>query len=376
MKLFLKIISLFLYNSCLGIFLTYGLFFNRVSTDFSISAALTSLVFGTFALTYSISSLIMGFIMDSYGASLSILLGGSLMGAGLILSGFSNSPITLILFYGLLGGLGTGSMWLPTSLVTLESFDESKVKSAIGIVSAGTAFGTLIFAPIEGVFIANFGWRMAFIAVGIIVVIFTILAYLASKEVNVKHSFNLRLAISKIKNSRFTSYYLYYMFGNAFSRTLAMIFIVPLIETRGLDITISSLSLSLIGAGSMIGRIATGLKLSEEKLASIGFLLQGFSILTFIFIYDPISILLFSLLFGIGYGMYIPQFSLLIRKNYGTAQYGTIFGMLLTSFGLGAFIGPVFEGYLITYNIGYVIGFISSSLCSIIVGLHILRSQS
>lgn len=44
------------------------------------------------------------------------------------------------------------------------------------------------------------------------------------------------------------------------------------------------------------------------------------------------------------YGLfYIPQFSLIIRKNYGTAQYGTIFGILLTSFGIGAFIGPIFE---------------------------------
>jgi OFA family oxalate/formate antiporter-like MFS transporter len=375
MRSSLRIIALFLYNSCLGVFLTYGLFFNRVSAEFSISASLTSLIFGIFALTYSISSLMIGFLMDSYGVSFSIMLGGFLMGTGLILSGFSSSSIMLTLFYGIIGGLGTGSMWLPTSLVTLESFEGNKIKNTIGIVSAGTAFGTLIFAPVEGVFISFFGWRIAFVAVGIIVLIFSLFAYLASKDVIVKRSFDLKLAIKRIKSSRFVSYYLYYMFGNAFSRTLTMIFIVPLIESRGINITISSLALSLIGAGSMIGRLATGLKINEEKLASIGFLLQGLSTFIFVFLYDPISLLVNSLAFGIGYGMYIPQFSLIIRKNYGTAQYGTIFGILLTSFGIGAFIGPIFEGLLITYNFGYIIGFVFSSLSSIIVGFHILRSS-
>lgn len=58
---------------------------------------------------------------------------------------------------------------------------------------------------------------------------------------------------------------------------------------------------------------------------------------------DLVAIGLFSVAFGARYGMYIPEFVLVVRKYYGLSLYGTIFGTLLTSFGVGAFISPVLE---------------------------------
>ncbi|MDG6898600.1 MAG: hypothetical protein JRN24_02570, partial [Nitrososphaerota archaeon] len=77
-------------------------------------------------------------------------------------------------------------------------------------------------------------------------------------------------------------------------------------------------------------------------------------------------------LFGVGYGTYIPEFALIVRKYFGMERYGSIFGTLLTSFGIGAFVGPVFEGSLVTSTGGYALGFEIAAAVSIVSGLSLL----
>jgi len=56
--------TLFLYNSCLGVFLSYGVFFTRVSREYNLPASSTSIVFGVFAVFFSFSSLLLGLFMN------------------------------------------------------------------------------------------------------------------------------------------------------------------------------------------------------------------------------------------------------------------------------------------------------------------------
>src|SRR5579875_3608485 len=95
-----RIASLFAYNSCLAIFLTYGVFFNKVAAEFGEHALSTSSVFATFALTYSLSSLLMGALMVRLGAKKTIFFGGALMALGLGVSSLAPSIPFLILSMG------------------------------------------------------------------------------------------------------------------------------------------------------------------------------------------------------------------------------------------------------------------------------------
>jgi MFS transporter, OFA family, oxalate/formate antiporter len=372
----LRAFSLFLYNTCLGIFLTYGLFFSKVSAEFSLPPSAASFIFGTFALLYSLSSLVMGYVMDIYGAGKTMLIGGLLMSVGLIASSEATSFAMLVATYGLVAGMGTGSMWLPTSFVVFDRFSGTKAREAIGLVSAGTAFGTLAFSPLEAYVITAYGWRAAFLVMGIIVVLFALFAYSLTRGGSVTRRFNLRAAIQNFKTQRFGYLYGYYIMGNGFSRTLPMIFVVPLLQAKGLGLVGGSLALSLIGIGSIAGRFASRTnRTSEETVASLGFILQGVCIAALVFSNNLLSAAVVSLIFGIGYGVYIPQFALLIRKHFGTETYGTTFGLLLTSFGIGAFIGPVFEGYQLSVSGDYSLGFYVAAVVSTAVGLHLLLSQ-
>ena len=85
---------------------------------------------------------------------------------------------------------------------------------------------------------------------------------------------------------------------------------------------------------------------------------------------SSIAIVSLSLLFGVGYGGYIPEFALLIKKYFGMIDYGAIFGLLLTSYSLGAFIGPIFEAYMLETSGTFAAGFLIAGFASVIVGAH------
>lgn len=364
--------TLFLYNSNLAVFLSYGVFFAKVSSEYGLPASATSFVFGVFAVLYSVSSLLLGLFMNKYGPAKTILLGGTFMGSGLVLSSFANSYPLLILTYGILGGLGSGAVWLPSSQVVFDSFEEGSIRKVTGLVSTGTAAGLLFFPPLATFLILSGGLQVAFLVVGLIVLLLTGLAFLTSNRSGTVPRFDLAAAVRSLKTRRFGLLYTYYASGNAFSRTLVTIFLVPLIESRGLGATVATVALSLVGVGSLMGRLTAGIqRVNEETMASIGFLLQGASTAALFIANEPVTIGIFSVLFGIGYGTYIPEFPLLVRKHYGVEHYGTIFGTLLTSFGIGAFIGPVFEGISVSSSTGYLPGFVLSSAVSLIVGAHL-----
>src|SRR5438552_3620308 len=368
--------TLFLYNSCLGVFLSYGVFFTRVSREYNLPASSTSIVFGVFAVFFSFSSLILGLFMNKNGPGKTILLGGGLMSAGLVFSSIANSFPLLIFTYGFVGGLGSGSMWMPTSYVVFNSFDQASVKRVTGFVSAGTAIGLLIFPPIENYLIVVWSIQSAFLIVGAIVFAFTILAYQTSRNSRVASGFAFGEAFRRLKTKRFGFLYVYYSAGNAFSRTLVTIFLVPLLESRGLGTAAGTIALVLIGVGSLAGRLTAGVKsFNEETMAAFGFILQGVCAAGLFVADSAVTIGVLSVLFGIGYGTYIPEFALLVRKYYGLDHYGTIFGVLLTSFGIGAFIGPVFEGISVSSSLGYLPGFLLAALVSLAVVVHILMVE-
>ena len=366
-----RVVAFFLYNSCLAIFLTYGLFFTRIAGEFSASPVWTTLVYATFAILYGLSSLFMGALSDWFGPSKAILLGGALMGVGLISSSLAPSLPVLVLTYGVVGGAGTGSMWPTTSYAVFDKFSKESVRSVTGIVSAGTAFGSVFFAPLEAYLISTIQWRATFQVLGAIVLTFALVAAIATRGTRARNALVLRQALQNARSARFGSLYTYYALGNAFSRSLVMVFIVPLLESTGASILLGSIALSAIGFGSILGRFTTSIKLfSEEQISGLSFLTQGVSIFFLLYARGWVSVVALSLIFGVGYGGYIPEFALLVRKYFGMAEYGSIFGLLLTSYALGAFTGPILEGYALQESGAFTLGFYAAGIVSCLVGVH------
>jgi len=366
-----KIAAFFLFNSCLAVFLTYGVFFNVVAAELGQPPTSTAFVFAAFAILYGLSSLLMGFLIARIGPSKTILLGGTLMATGMVLSSVANSLPALVLAYAVVGGAGSGSMWPTTSFSVLKQFDQEELRHVTGIVSAGTAFGSLFFAPLEAFLISEVEWRATFLILGVIIIAFALFGAVAATGSPRGDAHNIRAALSRARNKRFGSLYSYYMFGNGVGRSIVMVFIVPMLQSQGFSLFVGSLALSMIGLGSIFGRFASGSKrLSEEQICGLSFILQGAAGVMLLYTGNVLAIALLALLFGVGYGGYIPQFPLLVRKYFGMREFGSVFGLLLSSYSLGAFAGPLFAGYTLEVFGTFTYCFIVASFISIIAGVH------
>jgi len=335
--------------------------------------------------------------MVRLGAKKTIFLGGCLMMVGLTASSLASSIPFLVFTYGVIAGSGSGSMWLPTSYAVFTTFDQARLKSVTGLVSAGTAFGSLFFAPFEALMISYVGWKLTFVALGVLVFGLACAAAFGSEgegrdidvsarnripltDLEAKHERStdrygrapFELSVKRVvRDKDFWTLYAYYMLGNAFARSIVMIFVVPMLEANGFSLLASSIAPALIGAGSMVGRVSTYLRgVSEETVSALSFVLQGGSALAMLYANNILLIYILSFVFGVGYGGYIPQFALIIRRLYGINYYSGVFGLLLTSFGIGASTGPLFGGYELMLTRGYSEMFYVAAFTSILIGVH------
>lgn len=90
------------------------------------------------------------------------MLGGAIGSLGFIFSSLCTSVEQLYLTVGLIGGSGLSAAFI-VGLLSVERWFESRRSFAIGIVSAGTGFGTFIFPPITQFLLDRFAWKLTMI---------------------------------------------------------------------------------------------------------------------------------------------------------------------------------------------------------------------
>ena len=148
-------------------FYGFGILFPSILKEFNWSRALTSSIFSVQISTNSLFILLMGYLIDRYSPRLLIGLGALFLGVGLIFSGFTREIWHLYLFFGIIVGVGTSSMYVPPITVVTRWF-EKKRGLALGIAVTGIGIGGFLGSPFLNWLIQSFGWRMALPILGIL----------------------------------------------------------------------------------------------------------------------------------------------------------------------------------------------------------------
>ena len=81
--------------------------------------------------------------------------------AGAALSTLATAPWMLLLTWGVLIGLGTGSMALVFAATVADSWFVKRRGLVVGILTAGSATGQLAFLPFIAILVTEQGWRQA-----------------------------------------------------------------------------------------------------------------------------------------------------------------------------------------------------------------------
>ena len=130
------------------------------------------------ALTVGAVSPLVGISIDRYGSRKVMTAGALVMGSAFCLFGAIQSLWQLYAL-NVIAAIGIASVaWLPNQTLISNWFDRIRGR-AMGIALAGIGFGGLAMPPLADFLITEFGWRIAFAALGSLVLLIVVTVTLA-----------------------------------------------------------------------------------------------------------------------------------------------------------------------------------------------------
>jgi sugar phosphate permease len=154
-----------------GIRSSFSIFYVALLEDFQWSRAESAGVQSIALITYTALAPIVGGLIDRFGPRRVIGPGIVVLTVGLILCSLVNTLVQFYMLYGVILGAGITCISIVAYSAILGHWFEKKRGLASGIAVSGMGFGTFLFVPLSQYFIGLWGWRLAFVILGVLVLI-------------------------------------------------------------------------------------------------------------------------------------------------------------------------------------------------------------
>ncbi len=157
-----------------GIRLSFSIFLVTLHEEFGWSSASISSVFSIYMLMQAACSPLVGWCLDRYGVRRLFPLAALWVGCSLWLYSGVQSLGQFMLTYGVLLPIGqTGLTAGPISVVLARWFPEMRSR-AIALADVGAALGLGLYPLLSHWLIVSYGWRWAFVWLGVSIVVFVV----------------------------------------------------------------------------------------------------------------------------------------------------------------------------------------------------------
>ena len=326
---------------------SFAAFFTAFQSEFGASRAHVALVFSVAAFTWFVIGAPGGMLADRFGPRRVTLCGVACLVAALWLASRAASVGTLYATYSVGIGIGVGLVYVP-SVGAVQPWFSAHRAAASGFAIAGIGAGNFAVPLLAAWWIELFGWRGAFVALAIFVLVLGLLAAIAIDTPGKKE--NVPLAGTPLKSALKTSPFLLLYASLVFSCVglfVPMVHLGPYAQDLGYSEAQGVALVSLIGLGSLIGRFTVGpvadrfgRRLSLAAMyAALGALLIVWWAASAYWL-----LALFAIGFGMAYGGCVALLPTIVMDLYGARAVSGIIGCLYTGAGLGTLVGPWLAG--------------------------------
>ncbi|XP_045593400.1 monocarboxylate transporter 14 isoform X2 [Procambarus clarkii] len=141
-----------------GVAYSFSPFLDTISKQFDAPKGKVAWIPSLLAGVYLSAGPIVSALSNRYGCRAVCMVGGVIASFAYFLTIFANSVEYLMLFQGVIGGLGFGLIYLP-AVVCVGYYFESKRALATGIAVCGSGIGTMIFPPLLTYLISVYSWQ-------------------------------------------------------------------------------------------------------------------------------------------------------------------------------------------------------------------------
>jgi len=381
----------------LGTRYSFGVFFKSIETEFALTRGATSGVFSIYMLLCCVFAVLGGRALDRYGPKVVVFLMGSFTGLSLLLTSQANSAWQLLVSYGLLLSLGTGAIYAVVNSTASRWFDKKR-GFVLGITTSGGGFGAIVMAPFATYLISNFGWRTAFIVMGLIAwLVISSMCLILKKDPGdmgllpdgvkseaaqpgpqKKEGKAQLTGPSLLQASRTSNFWFLGLVWLLLSLDVHLVFvhIVPYAVDMGNSLMDAAIILALIGGTTIPGRLLVGRAsdtIGRKAPAIACALLQVGALLWLMWARELWMLYVFAIAFGFLWGGFGVLTTALIGDVFGMRSIGAIMGMMSAGWALGAASGPAIGGYIFdvsgTYFMAFAAGAVAILLAALLVAL-------
>lgn len=339
-----------------GVAYSYGVAMPFIGESFGLSKVQASLPFSAILGSYTLGMWMGGMVQDRVGSQRACLIGAVLFGAGFAGAGLMPGFASLLLSYGLVCGFGIGISYLAATAAAVRWFPERRGLAA-GCVVLGFGLGALVLAPLKHGLIAAYGWRSAFLIMGSFFLVagclLALLVRLPTREIlagahdpaGERHLTTGEM----LRTRRFRRVWL------AWSLCLCaglgwMGHLAAMTEQSGLSPAVAAWTLSTVALTNGLSRPLVGYLADKvgrlPTLAGASLIFTALALFMLLPLAGGWRFFVMGALFGACFGAFLVNYGPLAAELFGNRHFGSNFGFLFTSYGVGALTGPALFGWL------------------------------
>ena len=336
-----------------------------LSTQFAVSRTVIQWTFFLLIGLQTFFSPFQGYLIERFGPRYLIAAGGALTGLSWVLASYATSVLGLYLTYGVLGGLGTGIVYIGVVGQMVSWFPDRRGLAA-GVAAAGYGMGAIATTFPFADSLATSGTGPTLFQFGLIFGVVGVLAALGLRAPPAGYTVASRDANAATTDRNVST-------GTMLKNPIfwLMLFMMSCMSTSGLMVTaqigpfaadqgyskVLVWGFAAIPLALWIDRVCNGLtrpffgwvsdRIGREYTMALAFALEGVAMLIwFNTLSNPVLFVLLSGLVFFGWGEIFSLFPSTLTDTFGTKYATKNYGCLYMAQGIGALFGGPLASYL------------------------------
>jgi MFS family permease len=370
---------------------SFSTFFESLQMEFGTSRSSVSFVFSIAGFLYFSLSPLSGQIADRFGSRRVIIFGVIVISISLLLSSRAKTMWQIYAAYSFGIGIGIGFAYAPSMGVVQRWFVKRR-GLASGLAVMGIGLGTLGIPIFSAALIHWSDWRTAYLVMSILVFTCGVSAAILIAEsperrglapdgdvieadaLNTPQETFKPEATSireiSLKDTLHTKPF-WLLYAGSFSFGLGLfipfVHLIPFTNDLGLPNATGVMLFSLIGVGSIVGRLLLGSiadKLGRRQSLAAMYVGAAAIFAWWLVAANVWQLAIFAIIYGACYGGYVAILPAVTADYFSGPKISGIIGMIYTSVAVGNLIGPTAAGFIFDLAQSYTIPIFASMITS------------
>ncbi|WP_374211634.1 MFS transporter [Streptomyces sp. YS415] len=368
-----------------------GLLIDPLHEEFGWSRGTISAAVSVNLALYGLTAPFAAALMDRFGIRRVVAVALTVIAVGSGLTYWMTAAWQLLLCWGLLVGLGSGSMALAFAATVTNRWFTERRGLVTGILTAASASGQLIFLPLLAWMVDEHDWRPAAVTVALAALAVVPFVWLLLRDhpadvglkpygatefvpkpppVTGAARRAVRVLLDAARTGPFWLLAGTFAICGASTNGLIQTHFVPAAHDHHMPVQAAASLLAMIGVFDVIGTIASGWftdRYEARRLLAVYYALRGVSLLFLPMLLAPSvrpPMVFFIVFYGLDWVATVPPTVALCREHYGEDS-AIVFGWVLASHQVGAalvaFLGGVARDVFGSYD---VVWYASGALCA------------